>query len=72
MDQRKRKRTSTLFHSTKNGLQNIIVLKKIRKGERFAFCTTCANNFGRGYGGENDIKRQLETPKHKSNVTSLK
>ena len=47
-------------------------VKKIRKGERFAFCTTCANDFGRGYSGENDIKRQLETPKHKSNVTSLK
>ena len=46
--------------------------KKSRKGERFAFCTMCANDFGIGYGGENDIKRHLETPKHKSNVTSLK
>ena len=47
-------------------------VEKSRKGERFAFCTTCAKYFGIGYLGGNDIKRHLETPKHKSNVTSLK
>ena len=46
-------------------------VKKSRKGERFAFCTTCADNFGIGYIRENDVKRRLETLKHKSNVKSL-
>ena len=39
---------------------------KSRTGERFAFCTTCAKDFGIGYGGENDISRHLETRKHKT------
>ena len=39
---------------------------------RAAFCTKCANDFGIGYGGENATKRHLETPKHKSSITSLK
>ena len=47
-------------------------VKKFRWGERFAFCGMCANDFGIGYGWESDIKKHLETPKHKSNVTSLK
>ena len=47
-------------------------VKKSRKGERFAFCTTCADDFGIGDGEQNDIKRHTETPKHKSNVRSLK
>ena len=46
--------------------------KKSHKGERFAFCTTYANDFGIGYGGENDIKRHLKAPKHESKVKSLK
>ena len=51
MNQRKLKRRSNLFHSTKNGLQKIIVLKNLAQ-EKFATCTTCANNFGVEYGGE--------------------
>ena len=47
-------------------------VKKSRKGERLAFCSTCATVFGIGYGGENDIKKHIGTPKHKSNITSLK
>ena len=47
-------------------------VKKSRKGETLAFCSTCATVFGIGYGGENDIKKHIGTPKHKSNVTSLK
>ena len=47
-------------------------VKKSCKGEKSAFCTMCANNFGIGYGGENAIKWHLETSKNKSNITSLK
>ena len=47
-------------------------VKKSRKVERFAFCTTCSNDFGIEYAGEKDIKRHLETPKHKSSVKFLK
>ena len=47
-------------------------VKKSRKGEKFAICKTCGNNFGIAYGRENNIKGHLETSKYKSNITSLK
>ena len=61
MNQRKLKRRSNLFHSTKNGLQKIIVLKNLAQ-EKFATCTTCANNFGVEYGGEDGITWNLHIP----------
>ena len=45
-------------------------VKKSHKGDRSAFCTTCASDFG--IGGENTIKWHLETSKHESNITTLK
>ena len=36
-------------------------VKKSRKGEKFAICKTCGNNFGIAYGRENNIKSHLET-----------
>ena len=66
----KKKKYFVSFNEEWATKQNFV--KKSHKGERFAFCTTYVNNFGIRYGGENDIKRHLETPKHKSNVTSLK
>ena len=47
-------------------------VKKSCKWEKFAFRKTYGNNFGIGYGGENNLKRYLEAPKHKLNLASLK
>ena len=43
-------------------------IKKSHNGKRFAFCTMCGNDFGK----RNDIKRQLETLKHKTNAASFR
>ena len=60
MYQQKEKGKSTLFHSTNNGLQNIIVLKNLPKERGLPFVRRVQTNL------------VWETPKHKSNITSLK
>ena len=43
-------------------------IQKSWKGEGFALCTVCGNNFSVAHGGENDINRHKDTSKHKGCV----
>ena len=68
----KAKKKNYFFLFNKQQATKYNCVKKSPEGVRAAFCTKCANDFGIGYGGENATKRHLETPKHKSSITSLK
>ena len=43
-------------------------IQKSHKGEGFALCIVCGNNFGVAHGGENDINRHKDTSEHKEYV----
>ena len=36
------------------------------KGEECAFCTTCSLHFKIGHGGQNDVKRHVQSEMHKA------
>jgi len=45
-------------------------IKPGRKGDSFAFCDVCANDFSVKSGGRDDCRRHVETEKHKNNTKS--
>ena len=47
-------------------------IKQSRKGDTFAFCEFCHSNFSIGYGGENDVKKHIATPKHREYCDATK
>ena len=42
------------------------LMKPSRKGDTYALCTLCRNDFSIAHGGSNDITKHIKTAKHLS------
>ena len=55
----------------KKWTEDHVCIKSSRKGDTFAFCEVCRADFTISHGGYNDVKRHLNTEKHKANARAV-